>query len=282
MYKRFSEFKEQRETQAFVDQFNQICEGIASSGLSFEAYWAESALPTLLESNSLANDEELMLEFMGRMKGLFNRMMGRQQAPAKPAAPQMSPEQQQKVDRYQQQADKMVDQIKQRFTVSMRDFLKAVTDDAKTQGNPHMWKVAQSFYQKIMSTAQPVMDQFKMKAKIGKADYKDQFNRERGSMQQNQQAAMKQRLMSQPGAQQHLDKARVAQGGMSSNELMQQAKDLVSRNPGFTVDQLVTPDGKPTEMGKQYLMPPDEWRKKMQGVTQQMPQQAPQPQQAVA
>jgi hypothetical protein len=64
-----------------------------------------------------------------------------------------------------------------------------------------MWQIAKSFHKKIMDTAKPVIDEFQMKAKFGKAGYADQFNQQAGAMRSNQQADMKQRLAQKFGNQ---------------------------------------------------------------------------------
>lgn len=209
----FQEYKEQRDLIEFDQKFTKLCESIISAGITFDEFWTQHGLPVLLESNNYPDEEKLLVEFNW---GMFDpRTWGTpaqapNQAPNQAQTPQQTPQldpiKQQKLDNFQKKVDQQIGVIKQRFNVSMKDFLKAVTDDAKTQSDPHMWQIAKSFHKKIMDTAKPVMDEFQMKAKFGKAGYADQFNQQAGAMQSNQQAQrtndMKQRLSQKFGNQQ--------------------------------------------------------------------------------
>ena len=126
------------------------------------------------------------------------------QADAAQQAPAMSPEKQQRLDSFQRGIDQSTDQIKQRFSGAMRDFLHTVQDDAKQQNNAHMWQIAKNFNQKVMQAAQPAIDSFKQTGRYSsrqQGGYQDQFAQAQGAMQQNQQAALKQQLQQKHGAQ---------------------------------------------------------------------------------
>lgn len=224
MHRTFKNYRTQRENHEFNQKFNTLCEAIAVSGVRFEDYWANVAVPTITESYSYSNEEDLLNEFW---KGLFG---GGKQAPqgapvdltnfdpnAQPqsnmitrmdqwqndqkaqAEAERQAARQKKLGAFQQTIDQHIDMMKKRFATAMRDFLKATTDDAKNQNDPHMWQIANSFYKKIMSTAQPVVDEFKLKAKYGSAGYKDEFAQQRGAMAQGKMQGMKQGLQDKFG-----------------------------------------------------------------------------------
>jgi hypothetical protein len=212
----FSEYKETRDKNNFDQKFNKLCEGIVLSNLSFEQYWENYAVPTLLESSFVSNEEQLLNEFFGLFGGKkqnsntnspnFDFLNEPKQTP-KPygsgvsstsnpgtgvsstndpdliqnyQAMQKDAQERRKAERlgqFQKNIDTQIETVKQRFSTAMKDFLKVMTNDAKQSNDPLMWKIAQNFYKKILSVAQPVVDEFKMQAKYGKASYKDNFNR---------------------------------------------------------------------------------------------------------
>jgi len=212
----FSEYKKTRDQNNFDQKFNKLCEGIVLSNLSFEQYWENYAIPTLLESTFVSDEEQLLNEFFGLFGGKkqnnntnspnFDFLNEPKQTP-KPygsgvssvnspgtgvsstndpdliqnyQAMQKDAQERRKAERlgqFQKNIDTQIETVKQRFSTAMKDFLKAMTNDAKQSNDPHMWKIAQNFYKKIISVAQPVVDEFKMQAKYGKASYKDNFNR---------------------------------------------------------------------------------------------------------
>lgn len=205
---RFSEYKSARESAEFSAKFNALCEAIAISGIKFETYWTEHFLPTINESAHVADADELLNEFWGN---LFGGGPKKPEGPApdfssvgQPSASQQMMDRlgqwqndpkalgskasvdaakeaarQKKLADFQSRLDKEIENVKQRFSTAMKDFLKAMTNDAKMKNDPHMWKIAQGFYNKIMSAAQPVADSFKVNAKFGKASYVDNFGRVR-------------------------------------------------------------------------------------------------------
>lgn len=238
MYQTFREYREQYESNKFDNRFTRLCEGLAESGLDFEQYWEQQAVPMLLQSETMRDEEELLNEFLGNMFNNIGKMFGGGSTPSR-GLPQTTPwiqqndphqrqaaAQQKKLSAFQAKADQMVTAIKQRFAVAMKDFLKAVTDDAKNQNNPHMWQVAKSFYQKVMSAAQPAIDQFAMKAKAGTASYANQFNQQVGQMQQGQQAANQDAIRqrgSTPEMQQKLADLRLRRAGLQPNNPQQRS-----------------------------------------------------------
>jgi len=125
-----------------------------------------------------------------------------QQDPNAQVAPQQSPEQQQRLAAFQRNIDQTTDQIKQRFSGAMRDFLGTVQNDAMQQNNSHMWEIAKRFMNSVNKAAQPAIDGFKQKAQQGgNAGYRDAFSQAHGQYSQNQQAALKQQLQQKQGAQ---------------------------------------------------------------------------------
>jgi hypothetical protein len=220
---KFSDYKSAREAAEFDSKFNDLCEAIVLSGIKFETYWTEHFIPTLNESTYVANEDELLNEiwpfsskkqaapaspapnfdFLNQPSGgqqMTNRMDQWQNDQRAAAQAAKEAARQKKLANFQQGVDQQIGTIKQRFMTAMRDFLKAATDDAKTQNDPHMYQIVNSFYKKIMSAAEPVANEFKLKAKFGKAAYQDEFARERGAMAQNQTQAMKSRLQGKFGA----------------------------------------------------------------------------------
>lgn len=222
MYIRFSTFKAEREQADFDAKFTKLCESIATSGVSFDEFWQKQALPILLKPESHVSEEQLLSEFdWGSLNPMNALNYFRGQQPQGQPQPQgqnpfMDPAQHKKLTAFQQKADQMVNSIKQRFAVAMKDFLKAVTDDAKSQNDPHMWQIAKSFYQKVMDGAKPIIDKFKMKANVGRGGYVDEFGREAGAMQANKQKdsldAMKQK-MATPEMQEKLAQLRARHAG---------------------------------------------------------------------
>lgn len=230
----FNQYHEWRELKDFANKFNQYCEAIALSGKDFDQLWNEEILPIMEVSDGFENENALLNEFWGGMKNWFGgNNQTPQQAPANPGfTPDKNPEmhnwllkndphyarnhsRQQKLGQFQQQADQMTNDIKGRFGNAMKGFLKTVNDDAMKQQNPHMFKIAQNFYKKILAAAQPVMDSFKMQAQYGKADHSE-FNNKMSQMQNSQRQAMANRLQTPQ------NRANLAskQTGIPADELM--------------------------------------------------------------
>jgi hypothetical protein len=302
--KKFNEYKSARDLYEFDKKFDGLCESIFKSGLTFEQYWKNFALPILIESNSFENENQLLNEFSwnprnwfrknpsdaapasapassnpdinfdalnkfvfpnpmpyafsvlrsmdvsdpkykeitNQRKDLLNKLQQiflsnkdnsaieyiaydwingnykeakeqfeklKNKYPAAPSDssvdkssikdpaiqdPNMTPERQKKLAAFQQKADQQINQIKSDFKVAMRSFLKQASDQAKDQGDHHMWQIAQVFYKKIMDTSSPIIDGFKLKAKFGKPAYKEPFSKERDAMQMNRTNTLKSNL----------------------------------------------------------------------------------------
>lgn len=230
---KFSDYRSARDSAEFNSRFNDLCEAIAVSGVKFETYWAEHFLPTLTESAHVSDEVELLNEIWpfsskkqapagpapdfgnlpqitpssgprwgGKVGGeeMTQRMDQWQNDQRAAAAAAKEAARQKKLAGFQQNVDQQIGTIKQRFMTAMRDFLKTATDDAKTQNDQHMFGIVNSFYKKIMSVAEPVANEFKLKAKFGKAGYQDQFAQERGAMMQNKTQDMKSQLQGKFGA----------------------------------------------------------------------------------
>ena len=210
----FNEYHEWRELKEFNNNYNKLCQDLAFSEEDFDVLWAEQLLPILENSEAYNNEQELLNEFWGAVKNWMS--MGGNKTANPTGNPSFTPEsnpqmhqwllqndagyakghaRQQKLGQFQQQADQMTSDIKNRFSGAMRMFLKATNDDALKQQNPHLYKIANSFYNKIMAAAQPVMDQFKMTAKFGRADHSE-FENRFNKMQGNQRAAFQNRMQS--------------------------------------------------------------------------------------
>lgn len=218
---KFSEYKAVREAAEFDAKFTNLCEAIVVSGIKFETYWAEHFLPALNEATYVSDEVELLNEiwpfssgkqsqaqpapnfdFLSQPSGgqqMTNQLDKWQNDQRAAAEAAKEAARQKKLANFQQGIDKQIGTVKQRFMTAMRDFLKAATDDAKNQNDPHMYGIVNSFYKKIMSVAEPVANEFKLKAKFGKAGYQDQFAQERGAMMQNKTQAMKQQLQGKFG-----------------------------------------------------------------------------------
>jgi hypothetical protein len=219
---KFSDYRSTRDSAEFNSRFNDLCEAIAVSGVKFETYWSEHFLPTLTESAHVSDEVELLNEiwpfsskkqaptgpapdfdFLNQPSGgqqMTNRMDQWQNDQRAAAAAAKEAARQKKLAGFQQNVDQQIGTIKQRFMTAMRDFLKAATDDAKTQNDQHMFGIVNAFYKKIMSVAEPVANEFKLRAKFGKAGYQDQFAKERGAMMQNKTQDMKSQLQGKFGA----------------------------------------------------------------------------------
>ncbi len=202
-YPEFKTFVESVTEDEFNQQFEDLCTHIALSDMTFEEFWNTHAIPMLLETTS-SSENELLVEFglpkwMGG-QGMFNK-------PVHPMAQKMgqSHKDQQtadmerkqaardaKLQQYQGTVNQAIQQVKNKFVQSMRDFINVMGSEAKSSNDYISYKVAKSFYEKIMKAAEPIINQFAMTAKYGKRN--DEFDRERQSMMQSKQANMKQNL----------------------------------------------------------------------------------------
>lgn len=62
MYESFKNFKERKEIEDFGCQFDELCQEIVNSGTSFNEWWLNAGMPTVLEC-SATNEDELLAEF---------------------------------------------------------------------------------------------------------------------------------------------------------------------------------------------------------------------------
>lgn len=200
----FNEFAQKQEEMKFAQDFDNLCAQIVESGLPFEEFWKNQAIPVLLETNS-TTETQLLTElglprWMGG-QGMFKpsvNPMTQQMSQNHQAMQQADMQKKQaareaKLQQYQGTVNQAIQTVKHEFVKSMREFLGAMTTNAKNANDYTGYKVAKAFYEKIMGAAQPIIDKFAMTAKYGKRDDSD-FNRERTAMNQNHQAAMKQQL----------------------------------------------------------------------------------------
>ena len=323
--KKFNEYKSARDLYEFDKKFDGLCESIYKSGLTFEQYWKNFALPILIESNSFENENQLLNEFswnprnwfrknpsdaspatggapasdpapapslsnpdinfdalnkfvfpdpmpyafsvlrsmdvsdpkrkeiQNQRKDLLNKLQQiflsnkdnsateyiaydwkngnykeakeqfeklKNKYPAAPSdfsvdkssikdpatggapasdpatggAPASDPENPQ-LAAYQKMVDQEIVKIKNDFKVAMRSFLKQASDQSKEQGHYHLWKIANSFYKKIMDASTPIIDGFTLKASVkpNSPDRKE-FERARDAMQMNRTNTLKSNL----------------------------------------------------------------------------------------
>lgn len=191
---KFNDFKLKKEAAEFENKFNILCEEILSKGVKFENYWKEAAVPVLNEQYSYNNESELLNEFLDKIRNWWKGLGKQNSASPAVSAPEISPERAEKLAAFQKTADEHVEKIKQRFAVAMKDFLKATTDDAVKSRDPHMYKIAQSFYNKIIQSAQPTLDSFKMVAKFGRGEYEDEFSKRREGFDKTRKSQLQQRF----------------------------------------------------------------------------------------
>lgn len=202
MYKTFLEYNENRNDKVFGSKYATLCEAIANSGVSFEQYWENVGLPTVLKTPYMKNEDELLIEFWKGLGQKIGGMFGRQQTPA-PAAPADAPQQ---PHRSQGRADASAKSVSDKFQVAMRDFLKSVSDEAKQNNDRFTWQIAKMFHDKALKS----MQNFAIKASSGQDPMADQFKQDSSAMQGQKQADMKQQLMQKRGNS-------ATSGGMGTN-----------------------------------------------------------------
>lgn len=215
---KFSEYLENREFQIFEDKFNSICESIAFSGVDFDEWWYEKAIPQF----SRSRDEEQLLKVWSEAFPAWRnpyfpwlkpagwtpaQLQGPPQQPGQPvhgwidppppgstqrSAPQAAtqPQKGMGMQTFKKNAETMTADVKAKFAQAMKIFLKSITDEAKTQNNPHLWQLAKGLYDRVMQSA----NNLKVDVQKGPADYKNQFNKERDAMQQSKMGTMKNQI----------------------------------------------------------------------------------------
>jgi len=195
MYKTFLEYNENRDNQTFGSKYANLCEAIATSGVPFEQYWENVGLPTVLKAPYMSNEGELLNEFwkgLGqKIGGMFGMGGGQQQAAAAPEAPAAAPQ----PHKHQGRADTAVKSVSDKFQVAMRDFLKSVSDEAKQSNDRFTWQIAKMFHDKAVKS----MQSFAVNVKNGQDPMAAQFANDRGAMQGQKQADLKQQLMKKRG-----------------------------------------------------------------------------------
>ena len=75
MYNNFNKYMAQRESQEFNQKFNILCEAISFSGILFEDYWSNVAVPTIKKSYSYSNEKELLNELCNNFYEKFDNVL---------------------------------------------------------------------------------------------------------------------------------------------------------------------------------------------------------------
>lgn len=214
----FAQYKEAKETQEFDALFSLVCENIVASGLTFDEFWTQHAIPVLMESDKHEDEMDLLSELNWDKSKLnpsnwsvANKgvswsgeksdpmapgldILRQQNAAKKPGTPEnflsnldVPPQsndpnflaragahdkardvvRQQKLGVGQKQIDQSIAKLKQQFAQAMQQFLKAANDNAIRSGDKIGFIVARKFHHKLMKAAQPVLDDFALKAKAG-------------------------------------------------------------------------------------------------------------------
>lgn len=92
----------------------------------------------------------------------------------------------------QNQVNQKVDNVKQKFAMTMRDFVKKISDEAKMQNDPTLWKVINNFSQQISAAS----NNYKANVTFNKQSTgSQQFRQQRDAMMQGRQNTMKNNLM---------------------------------------------------------------------------------------
>lgn len=249
MYYTFEAYKHQRENRDFGRKFHKLCEAIALSGMSFDQYWREHAIPVLRNSVVCESPDEVLSMMceagsnwnpLNWARNAYNAMFGKGggATPASPPVPDATgaggvtgamagppndggpsleaPDP--RIAKARQALEGTVNNIKNKFMAAMKDFHKAISDDAKKTGDAKAWKMAELFYKQMMQTVTPQADSFLKNLKInftkpGEApSWQQDFQKQARAMQAGQtaknQAAMKQRLKD-PAVQAKLDAQKV-------------------------------------------------------------------------
>jgi len=278
-YKTFLEYNDNKKEQDFEEKFTMLCESISKSEVSFDEYWENIGLPTLLKSPYMESEEELLdnllLEFdWGKLNPMNWFGGGNQQEPLVKAEPVVDP----RLEKHQNRANDAIKSVYSKFQVAMRDFLKTVSDEAKQNNDRFTWQIAKMFHDKTLSS----MQKFAVNVKQGQgADpMAQQFNKDRSAMQSNQQANTKQAL------QQKMQ----ANPAMGAKLAMQKIKAATDGNPSMGMATFYNPANGFTQAAADQFGIPRNWVGKtiesIQGkvpaapMTQQQPQ--PQPNAATA
>lgn len=227
----FQVYKEWREIQDFDVKFTKLCEVIIEKRIPFDQVWERCILPALYEARTEDMLFENIFSGLKNAFGMgktpktspapgFDTYMNQaqrqhqpsaldrylnkaqqqyyqpppvpEQPPAVPGQPQPPPmptaQQQQDVQSLGKNAEQWVTQVKKDFGQAMRQFLKTAKDKAT---DAHQGRVADLFYQRIMKTIEPIMQQWKVSASFGQTpDYINQWKQ----AQQGRQQALQKKL----------------------------------------------------------------------------------------
>ena len=250
-YKTFVEYNENRTGQEFGSKYLTLCEAIARSGHSFDEYWENVGLPTMLKSPYMESEEELLnsllLEFDWGKLNPMNWFGGGGQQQPDPAAAQQPPAPDPRMAKHQGRADAAVKSVSQKFQVAMRDFLKMVSDEAKQNNDRFTWQIAKMFHDKAIKS----MQAFAVNVKQGQGTdpMAQQFQQDRGAMQANQQANMKNAL------QQKMQ----ANPAMGAKLAMQKIKKATDGNPSMGMATFYDPAGGFTQAAADQFGIPRAW-----------------------
>lgn len=114
--------------------------------------------------------------------------------------PQMSDEdmerdarRQVRLNQGQQDLDRIVAQMKSEFKKQMRDFLGAMQTNSLRNSSKLEFDAAKAFYDKMMKTAAPVLDDYALKAAWKKRDPNSEFNRRQTAMRKTYQDGLRQK-----------------------------------------------------------------------------------------
>lgn len=76
MYQSFLEYKQLRENNDLNHKVNLLCESIVKSEKTFDEWWIQHGMPTILE-NAYSNENELLMELMGGVGNFLGNVTGR-------------------------------------------------------------------------------------------------------------------------------------------------------------------------------------------------------------
>lgn len=256
-HKTFLEYNENRNGQEFGMKFATLCEAIARSGVPFEKYWEQVGLPTILQSPYMVNEDELMEGMFDGIKNFFGfgpsaSQQMRQNAPTPDWITQhhaqqqaQAAQQQRGMNRHQGRADAALKNVSTKFLTAMRDVLKTLTDEAKTNNDRFTWQIAKMFHDKAVGAVKNMA----VNVKQGQDPMASQFNQDRSAMQQgmaNSAATAKSMAGSMGGP----------EAAMKAQQIVQQ---ITSQNAGMTASQYYDAGTGFTQQAKDQFGIPDSW-----------------------
>lgn len=205
-------------TGNFRARFDLLCEDIAKSAKPFAEIWTESILPVLLTSQHLSNPDDLLTEFWNWRKLLGSNQSAQSGDPLDASqragqgfANYMArgtaglPQQQQIIQRgnpYQGQEDaferkkaemhkRLVGPIKKAFASAMQQFKDNLQQQQYYQqidsrDAPHVWELANRFYQAVMQTAAEFKPEWVRKTPGMTPKYIDQYKQAKDAWARSQ------------------------------------------------------------------------------------------------